>query len=261
MTSTASQAQSTIIPHIHLLCLQPTASEAFPKALAAHNLTSSISYTIHNNALSHLNSSITFDLVVSPANSFGILDGGFDDAISRAWSPKDDYTALMRALQADLYKNYRGFQPPGSCHLFKMPKEFKGKLRYNDGNGWDCRFIAHCPTMRVPSSCQWDREVVYECIWTLLCAIDKHNRSIQTAVEETSDPEIKKRVAEDLIRSILMTPLATATGMVSYKKWAEQTALAMKHFIDAVNNPADWSALNWPKAQRESWTVVKTHKY
>lgn len=239
--------------------MQKAAPNAFVKALEEHNLTTTISYKIHEASLSALDPALKFDLVVSPANSFGLLDGSFDDAISRAWSPKDDYSALLRALQRDLYEKYRGFQTPGTCHLFKMPEEFKGKLRYNDGKGWGCRFIAHCPTMRSPSSCDWDREVVYECIWNLLCTIDNHNRAVARAINQASDARTKNEIAGDTIRSILMTPLGTGVGGISLDKWANQTALAIRHYSDAVNDPKVWSRLDWPQVLELTNSVQKYH--
>ncbi|KAJ4172681.1 hypothetical protein NW754_002884 [Fusarium falciforme] len=85
--------------------------------------------------------------------------------------------------------------------------------------------------MRVPMDVRWDREIVYDAVWSLLCAIDKHNR---TASEN------------DKISRILMTPMATGTGLVTPERWAEQTVLAMKHFREAVENPQKWSAMEWP---------------
>jgi O-acetyl-ADP-ribose deacetylase (regulator of RNase III) len=51
-----------------------------------------------NSRLNRLDPLVTFDLIVSPANSYGRLDGAFDDAILLAFSPRDDYEALMRAV-------------------------------------------------------------------------------------------------------------------------------------------------------------------
>ena len=95
--------------------------------------------------------------------------------------------------------------------------------------------------MRMPSDVTWDREVVFECIWSLLNAM---------VIENRKGAEIK---------SMLMTPLATGTGRVSEKKWAEQCILAVRHFLDAGNNREKWSSLDWPDAGRMSLEVQKTH--
>ncbi|KPM36921.1 hypothetical protein AK830_g9644 [Neonectria ditissima] len=221
---------STQIPHIHLLCIDDELSAAFEEARAAHNLGTLVSVTIHDCALSMLPSSAQFDLVVSPANSYGRLDGGFDDAISRAFSPRDDYLALTRVAQEALYDEWRGFAPPGTCTIVRIPEDFRERSR----NIWGTKHLALCPTMRVPMNVRWNREVVYETTWSLLCAIDKHNR-------------VSSDKPDDKISSILMTPMATGTGYVSADRWANQTVLALKHFVEALTDSGKWSALGWPE--------------
>ncbi|KAL7815823.1 hypothetical protein V8C26DRAFT_401674 [Trichoderma gracile] len=220
---------ASLLPHIHALCMDDIYSTALQAAVASSDTLSSISITYHNCALSFVEAE--FDLIVSPANSYGRLDGGFDDAISRSLSPRDDYLALTRAAQAKLYEEWRGFAPPGTCTLLRIPDDFHARSR----NTWGTKYVALCPTMRVPQSVTWDREVVYECIWSLLCAVDRHNRAVRNA-----KPQQQKH---DEIRSLLMVPMATGVGGVSAKKWAQQTALALEHYLDAVTNESRWSAL------------------
>ncbi|KAF3061567.1 putative phage tail assembly-like protein [Daldinia childiae] len=243
-------SETQLIPYIHLLCMHESASDAFNRVLGEYGINQAlINYTIHNTLLSDLPPSLNFDLVVSPANSYGLLDGGFDDAISRAFSPKTEYHALTRVAQKELYRLHSGYLPPGSCCIVKIPESFRGTLKYHDGNGWGCRYLALCPTMRVPSRCDWDRDVVYECIWSLLNAIEQHNRS---ATEEGSGAGSAK------IESILMTPLGTGTGGISDEKWAKQTVLAIKHFIDAKQHPEKWSAIDWRDTGEVDIQLLKT---
>ncbi|KAI8963222.1 macro domain-like protein [Daldinia sp. FL1419] len=239
-------SESQPIPYIHLLCMLESASDAFARAVQEHGIEPSLlNYTIHNTYLSDLPPSLNFDLVVSPANSYGILDGGFDDAISRAFSPKTEYDALTRVAQKELYRLHSGYLPPGSCCIVGIPESFRGTLRYHDGNGWGCRYLALCPTMRVPSPCDWDRDVVYECIWSLLNAIEQHNKN--------GNGDGSKR-----IESILMTPLGTGTGGISDDKWAKQAVLAIKHYIDAKQHPEKWSAMSWRDTGRIDIELLKT---
>ncbi|KAL9080420.1 MAG: hypothetical protein Q9157_000805 [Trypethelium eluteriae] len=225
-------------------------TEAFRTVVSKLELPSSVHITHHNDRLGGLESSIKFDCVVSPANSYGLLDGGFDDAISRAFSPIDNYYALTRHVQTELYKQHRGFAPPGTCTLVSIPKEYADQSR--TGDRWGCRWLALCPTMRVPENAGWNREVVYECVWSLLCAIDRHNRSAKAS--GNAGP------GESGISSVLMTPLATGVGRISAKKWANQAVLAIKHFIYAVDNAAECSALDWAQVTKFSEEVAKTHK-
>lgn len=216
--------------------------EAFEAARERHKLPSSVRVSIHDYSLSQLPSSVKFDTIVSPANSYGRLDGAFDDAISRALSPADDYLALTHVAQATLYRQWRGFAPPGTCTLVRIPDEFHERSRH--GKSWGTKRVALCPTMRRPGDVRWDREVVYECVWSLLCTIGNHNDRLVGEATETENAGGENTVSDDEeIQSILMTPLATGVGRVSPATWARQTVLALKHFVDASENPAKWSKL------------------
>lgn len=232
-------------PQFHLLCMEERFSDAFENARKSLELPPSFPIQIHNYALSQLPSAVKFDTIVSPANSYGRLDGAFDDAISRALSPREDYFALTHAVQAQLYEQWRGFAPPGTCTLVRIPDDFSARSR----NVWGVHRIALCPTMRTPTDVRWDREIVYECVWSLLCTIDNHNRSVRAG---------KAAEGEEEIRSVLMTPLATGIGRVSAERWALQAVLAMIHFIDAQENPEKWSALEWDDTEEHCTEVQYT---
>lgn len=227
------------IPEIILLCMDSEFITAFDEALRIYWSDydpSKVKITKFNERLNSLPPAVKFDLVVSPANSYGRLDGAFDHAISMTFSPRDDYHALTRAAQSVLYQKWRGFAPPGSCSLVEFPEN----LKRNDRN---CSWVAICPTMREPEDVTWDREVVYECVWSLLCQVEGHNRgSVHNRIE-----------------SLLMTPLATGVGKVSKERWAAQTVLALAHYADAIERPEKWSNLQWGTIEiiddevRETW--------
>lgn len=216
---------------------------AFNKAAKEHKLTG-VRVDTHDVALQYVPSQVRIDLIVSPANSYGRLDGGFDDAISRALSPRDDYLALTKVAQARLYDEWRGFAPPGTCTLLRIPSEFEARSK----NAWGTKYLALTPSMRIPQEVEWDREVVYECIWSLLCAIDKHN----AAVDRGNLPK------SEMVNSFLMTPLATGTGMVTAERWAAQAALAIKHFVDSKTNRQKWSGMQPGDMASYSKEVAKT---
>ena len=230
--------------HIHFLCMNARDAEALNTALSSTPLPSSITHTIHRSDLKQLSLDVQFDTIVSPANSFGRLDGGFDDAISRAFSPVGDYLALTKHVQSHLYTEWKGFAPPGTCTLIPIPETFAETSRF--GKRFDTKRLALCPTMRVPQSAEWDREIVYECVWSLLCAIDKHNKSLSPGDQQ------------DKIQTVLMTPLATGTGGVSPERWASQLLLALKHFDDAEKNENKWKALQVPHILDYSQEVMDT---
>jgi len=227
------------IPEFLLLCQDPTFITAFNEALRdlwPDYTPNKIKITTINERLNTLPPSTTFDLVVSPANSYGRLDGGFDHAISKTFSPRDDYHAITRAAQLVLYDKWRGFAPPGTCTLVEFPEQTK----HNDRG---CKWVALCPTMREPENVNWDRGVVYECIWSLLCQVEGHNRR-----------------SSEQIQRILMAPLAAGIGKVSKERWAAQTIIAMRHFVDAVEKPEQWSSLQWDSIEKICDQVSETWK-
>lgn len=72
------------------------------------------------------------DVMVSPANSFGIMDGGIDLPI------RDNLGfRVQRNLQKEIIDNYHGELPVGSAIIIKT-----------DSKDWP--FLVSAPTMRVP---------------------------------------------------------------------------------------------------------------
>ncbi|KAA8648324.1 hypothetical protein EYZ11_005731 [Aspergillus tanneri] len=233
------------LPEILLLCMEEQYSSEFHHALPsvwpAFASNPPITITTLNERLAAVPDTHSFQLVVSPANSYGRLDGAFDDAISRAFCrPHHDYDTLTRAAQQTLYDRWRGFAPPGTCTLVPFPEELVGE------NPWGCKWVAICPTMRCPSRVSWDREVVYKCVWSLLCEVERWNR------------EVREKASGERISRILMTPLATGVGRVTKERWAAQLIMALKHFVDAVERPERWQSLSWEDIYAEVEEVEKT---
>ena len=91
------------------------------------------------------------DGIVSPANSFGLLTGGYDKAIR-------DYfgKALQDAVRAKILAGYFGEQTVGTCIVVDIPNAPGKKL-------------LHTPTMRTPSVIR-DHQIVYQCMRSALMA-------------------------------------------------------------------------------------------
>lgn len=253
----SSTAQKPQLPAIHLLTRFEKDSKAFQDAVDEYfpTLNQYTTITINNCSLAKLPASVAYDTIVSPANSYGFMDGAFDDAITKALSPnpREGYGWTTKKVQNSLYQQSRGYAPPGSCTIIDVRRdaawhEIKNAEKPGTAHSLDpvageehkagCKWIALCPTMRVPRTVKWDKEVVFECIWSLLCAIDTHNQKLQ-------DPESQ-------IKTILMTPLATGVGRVSEQKWAAQCVLAMRYWVEAVENPGKWSNLQWEHVYDDS---------
>ncbi len=99
------------------------------------------------------------ECVVSPANSYGLMDGGYDEAISDClgWG-------LQKKVQQYIIDHYFGEQPVGSA--FILPTGMAGVR------------LIHAPTMRMPSVIA-DPQVIYTVTRsTLIVAMQNDVRSI-----------------------------------------------------------------------------------
>lgn len=137
-----------------------------------------------------------FDCMVSAANSFGLMDGGVDLAISRffGWD-------LMNKVQARIIDEYFGEQPVGTSMLVETGHP-------------DHPFIAHTPTMRVPMEIS-RTDNVYLAMSAILREVTLHNQ----------------RQAQKI--NIVACPgLGTMTGMVPAREAARQMALAYDNFLN-----------------------------
>ena len=150
--------------------------------------------------------------------------------------------APTRLAQATLYEHWKGYAPPGSCTLVPLD----GSVCENNAHG--CTFIALCPTMRIPEDVVWNREIVYNCVWSLLNTLEQHNRAVELSGDGTS------------IRRILMTGLATGVGNVSPQRCAQQMALAVRDFIDASQNAGKWRCMEWNDAVDYAYDCRRTHQ-
>lgn len=145
-----------------------------------------------------------FDCMVSPANSFGLMDGGVDLAIIEFFGQQ-----LMDRVQQRIITDFLGEQPVGTSMIVETnhPKH---------------PFLAHTPTMRVPMEIA-HTDNVYKAMAALLLAVYRHNQT-----------------AERRIESIACPGLGTGTGRVPYKEAARQMALAYGYFLKPPRW-IDWS--------------------
>ncbi|MEG3848393.1 macro domain-containing protein [Microcoleus sp. herbarium19] len=136
-----------------------------------------------------------YDCLVSPANSFGMMDGGIDAAIVGFFGH-----SLMVRVQQHILEDYLGEQPVGTSFIIEThhPKH---------------PFLAHTPTMRVPMSVV-GTDVPYVAMWAMLLTIRRYNRH-----------------AERKIESVVCPGLGTGIGRVPYREAARQMALAYDYFV------------------------------
>jgi O-acetyl-ADP-ribose deacetylase (regulator of RNase III) len=135
-----------------------------------------------------------FDCMVSAANSFGLMDGGVDLAISRFFGWQ-----LMDRVQQHILADYLGEQPVGTSIIVETGHEKHP-------------FLAHTPTMRVPMEIT-HTDNVYKAMFAMLLAVRRHN-------QHSARP----------IKSVACPGLGTGVGAVPYPEAARQMALAYKNF-------------------------------
>ncbi|MEH2440732.1 macro domain-containing protein [Nostoc sp.] len=136
-----------------------------------------------------------FDCMVSPANSFGMMDGGIDAAIIRFFGP-----SLMARVQQHILEDYLGEQSVGTSMIVET-----GHHKHP--------FLAHTPTMRVPMIIA-GTDIPYIAMWAMLLTVRQHNQH-----------------ARQKINTIACPGLGTGIGRVPYSEAARQMALAYDRFL------------------------------
>lgn len=97
--------------------------------------------------------------VVSPANAYGLMDGGYDRAITDWFGEK-----LQQDVRRYIMDNFYGEQPVGTSFI--------------TDTGKDGVKLIHTPTMRYPERIR-DPLVIYTCMRTcLMCAMENDVESI-----------------------------------------------------------------------------------
>lgn len=97
------------------------------------------------------------EAVVSPANSFGLMDGGYDKAITDYFG-KD----LMKEVQRKIMFDWRGEQPVGTS----MSVPIYNRV-FNTIYGSKICQLIHTPSMRTPEVIK-DSRIIYQCMRTTL---------------------------------------------------------------------------------------------
>ncbi|EBD6076390.1 macro domain-containing protein [Salmonella enterica] len=162
-----------------------------------------------------------FDCMVSAANSFGLMDGGVDAAITAYFGPQ-----LQERVQQNIIREYLGEQPVGTAFVIET-----GNSKYP--------WLVHAPTMRVPLIID-GTDAVYSATRAALLAIFQHNKSAR---------EDRK------IKSVVFPAMGAGCGKVSSDSVARQMRLAW----DSFSNPP--KAINWQYASARQNAVFSTMAY
>jgi O-acetyl-ADP-ribose deacetylase (regulator of RNase III) len=137
----------------------------------------------------------SYDCLVSPANSFGMMDGGIDAAITKFFG-----ISLMEKVQQKILDDYLGEQSVGTSFIIET-----GHPNYP--------FLAHTPTMRVPMSIV-GTDIPYVAMWAMLLAVRQHNLQCDRPIITIACPG-----------------LGTGIGRIPFDEAARQMALAYDHFL------------------------------
>lgn len=108
-----------------------------------------------NDSFERFMSNNKIQCVVSPANSFGLMDGGYDLALTRWYGNQ-----LQKRVQKHILEKYCGEQPVASSFIIEAGK--------------DDQYLIHTPTMRTPEPIV-DTRVIYQCMRTTLLVAKENN--------------------------------------------------------------------------------------
>ena len=150
-----------------------------------------------------------YDIMVAAANSFGLMDGGIDAAITAYFGE-----ALKYEVQRRIVHEFQGEQPVGTCILVPIESERP------------TRWLAHTPTMQVPLDIRGTPNV-YFAMKALLREVAAREDELRHALGG-DDPRV------------LCPALGTGTGEVPPAEAARQMALAFRNHVDAPTGDLSW---------------------
>lgn len=174
------------------------------------------------------------DAVVSPANSFGFMDGGIDRLYTKQYGP-----AVQHQLQELIRDCHHGELLVGRAEIVSIPEN-------NQAN-----FLITAPTMRIP-------QILTDTINPYLAAravfiniLDGHFRA-----------GVHKGTAiKDQVQSVAFPGLGTGVGRVSFETCAAQMRAAIDAIVLGQNPfPANWFEAS-QKHQRLYTDIVRDLQY
>lgn len=170
------------------------------------------------------------DCIVSPANSFGQMDGGIDGALSEILSKDGDGDYIGEKVRGVILTEHFGEQPVGTCLM--VPTD-------NEKFPW----LAHAPTMTTPMNVQGSFNAYYA-FKAVLGEVLKLNR--------------RSSGVDGRIKSILTTTFATGCGGMALMEALEQMRMAYD-VVEAGDAPSWRSAMEVRKrltVLKERWSGV-----
>ncbi|MEK8132903.1 hypothetical protein WMW72_33980 [Paenibacillus filicis] len=158
-----------------------------------------------------------WDCLITPGNSYGIMDGGFDLRAAKFFGPE-----LEPRVRSNIFAVHAGIQPVGTSLIVPTDNQ-------------NHPFLSYTPTMRVPMP-------IVGTINVFLAM----KAALQTISHHNDFAGGKWR-----IRKVICPGLGTATGHVSYEVAAYQMRLA----YDVVSDPIARST--WEKVEEFERQLVR----
>jgi O-acetyl-ADP-ribose deacetylase (regulator of RNase III) len=176
-------------------------------------------------------------VMVSAANSFGLMDGGIDGAITRYFGPQ-----LMVRVQERIRRDYWGEQPVGTSFIIEA---WNPKASSDPSLISGYRWLAHTPTMRVPADI-FHTDNVYLAMKAMLKAVaDYNNETIFRSAGydqfwgNDGPPVPQQRREDEQIKHVVCPGLGTGVGAMPPEEAARQMRLAFDNFHH-VPDVLDW---------------------
>jgi O-acetyl-ADP-ribose deacetylase (regulator of RNase III) len=170
---------------------------------------------------------VDFDCVVSPANSFGLMDGGVDEAITMYFGQQ-----MMDRVQSRVINEYAGEQPVGtSMIVWGKHNEEKDKVQH----------VAHTPTMIIPMNIGMTTNV-YMAMKAMLLAVEEFNKNM-----------LDKGLDKLTIDTVVCPGLGTGAGRVGYGL----AASVMSKAYENVYNPPE--SIDWDYAVARYNSIKNAH--
>lgn len=140
------------------------------------------------------------DAIVSPANSFGYMDGGIDAVYTRRFGKQ-----LQERLQGIIKSHHHGELPVGQAQIVHTGERAEEGIPY----------LVSAPTMRVPENIE-NTVNAYLAFRAVIRSVLLHNMAIYRA------HEVGQEVPHDYIATVLCPGLGTAVGGMPFDRCAFQ---------------------------------------
>ena len=168
------------------------------------------------------------DAVVSPANAFGLMDGGFDAALTRLFGP-----GLQARAQSHIERYWSGEQPIGTAFIVQTHNP-------------ECPNVIHAPTMRYPADIRGTLNVYYAMKAIVEEAVGMgYKRVICPGLGTLSghmDPNVAARQMEGayaVVRKAWSDRVrtdCTPQALTQEQKWGR--AVSHERFVESLRGPA-----------------------